>query len=96
MIKVSLCGGARNAVTHPLLRLRRPFHRQALMPPLPEETDDDQQLTPAVSKHGADGALPSQQSPQQQHPQVTVAPGAPPAMSTSQPASPTMKLNKNE
>ncbi len=84
-----------SAVLHPLLSAAR--RHQALMPPLPEETDDDLHLTPAVSKHGSAGTLSSQQSPQQQHPQVTVVPGAPPSMSTSQPASPTTtKLNKNE
>ena len=30
------------------------------MPPLPEEADDDT-LTPAVSKHGAEETLPTQQ-----------------------------------
>ena len=40
------------------------------MPPLPEETDDDQ-LTPAVSKHGANDTLPVQQP--QKVPQGTTA-----------------------
>ena len=64
------------------------------MPPLPEETDDDQ-LTPAASKHGVDGVLPSQQPPQQQqhHPQVTVVPVAQPVVPSAQPADTATKLN---
>ena len=51
------------------------FVMQALMPPLPEEADDDT-LTPAVSKHGADAALPSQQQ-QPLASQAAPAPAAP-------------------